>query len=175
MKKNYFCFMYKRKIIKVPRFQESEGFYTTKKLSEHMSKIRSTNTKPEKILGKKLWGLGLRYRKHVKKLPGKPDFVFNKYNVVIFIDGDFWHGYNWKKKKDIIKKNRDYWIPKIEKNIQRDKEQTELLIKMGYKVLRFWEHDVKMDFDACIQKILKELEKNGLVRKPHNYCQRQMV
>jgi len=150
--------MYKDKKIIVPRFEESEGFYTTSRLSKHMSKIKALNTKPEVKVAKTIWHHGYRYRKNVKNLPGKPDFVFRKYNLIIFIDGDFWHGYNWTEKKRKIKSNRDYWIPKIERNIQRDKEINLLLESKGFRVLRFWEHEVNKNFDNCIQKIISELE-----------------
>ena len=146
--------MYKREKIKVPRFEESAGFYTSEKLSKLMSKIKSLNTEPEIKLRKTLWGIGLRYHKNVKSLPGKPDLVINKFRLIIFIDGDFWHGYNWNLKKLKIKSNRAYWIPKIERNIQRDKEQTKQLEMMGFKVLRFWEHEISKDFGNCINRIL---------------------
>ena len=90
---------YPEKQIKVPRFTEENGFYTTKKRSELMGKIKSKNTKPEISLRKALWHLGYRYRKNVKSLPGNPDLVFSKYKLAVFVDGEFWHGYNWEQKK----------------------------------------------------------------------------
>lgn len=149
--------MYKNKTILVPRFKENNGFYTTKAHSRLMSKIKSENTKPEIKFRKFLWNLGLRYRVNVKNIIGKPDIVFKKYKLIIFIDGDFWHGFNWKEKKKRIKSNRDYWIPKIERNIQRDKEQMRELESQGYKVLRFWEHEINKNFEECISKVLEEL------------------
>lgn len=145
---------YSENKIKVPRFKEANGFYTTKQRSKHMSKIKSKDTKPEKKLRKFLWGLGIRYRKNVKKLPGTPDIVISKYNLVIFVDGEFWHGYNWKIKKQKIKSNRDFWIPKIERNIQRDNENNLKLTNDGWKVMRFWEHQIKKEFNVCVNKIL---------------------
>lgn len=103
-----------------------------------MSKIRSKNTTPEIKLRKLLWNVGIRYRINYKELPGKPDIVINKYKLVIFVDGEFWHGYNWEEKRNKIKTNRDYWIPKIEKNRIRDAKNTRELEKLGYTVLRFW-------------------------------------
>lgn len=80
--------------IKVPRFGEATGFYTTKQRSYNMSQIKGKNSKPELMLRKALWAKNLRFRLHDKTLPGKPDIVIKKYRLPIFIDGEFWHGYN---------------------------------------------------------------------------------
>lgn len=144
---------YPEKKIIVPRFNEASGFYTTKSRSKLMGKIKSKNTKPEIKLRKALWNLGHRYRKHVKKLPGSPDIVFSKHKLVIFVDGEFWHGYNWEEKKKKIKSNRGFWIPKIERNIQRDKQNKIKLEDEGWVVLRFWEHEINKDFDNCVKTI----------------------
>jgi DNA mismatch endonuclease (patch repair protein) len=119
-----------------------------------MSKIKSKDTNPEIKLRKFLWGLGIRYRKNVKKLPGSPDIVISKYKLVIFIDGEFWHGFNWATKKQKLKSNRDFWIPKIERNMQRDKENNLRLQNNGWKVMRFWEHQIKKEFNVCVNTIL---------------------
>ena len=144
---------YSENNIVVPNFCEANGFYTTKQRSKLMQKIKSQDTKPELRLKKELWKLGLRYRKNLKKLPGCPDIVFIKWKIAIFVDGEFWHGYNWELKKERIKVNRDFWIPKIERNIQRDKNNDQLLKDEGWKVLRFWESDLKRDLDGCVDKI----------------------
>ena len=144
--------------IPVPRFCEEAGFYTTTKRSEMMSKIRSKNTKPENKLRKALWGMGIRYRINVKSLPGSPDLVIKKYRLAVFVDGEFWHGYNWKEKKQAIKRNRAFWIPKIERNILRDKQNNEKLRNQGYTVFRFWEQEIKKEFGACINQILQHIE-----------------
>lgn len=124
-----------------------------------MSKIRSTNTKSEIVFRKALWKIGFRYRLNLASLPGKPDIVLNKYKIVIFIDGEFWHGYNWEKKKETIKANRPYWVAKIEKNISRDEQNNTILQNMGYKVIRFWESEVKKELDLCISKVLAIIER----------------
>lgn len=134
------------------------GFTTTKSRSDLMKKIRATDTKFEVRLRKKLWALGYRYRKNYAKLPGKPDIVFLKAKVVVFVDGEFWHGYNWSEKKQKIKSNRDYWIKKIEKNIERDKKNNAKLKEMGFTVLRFWEKEIKKDIESCIQLIVANIE-----------------
>jgi DNA mismatch endonuclease (patch repair protein) len=145
--------------IKVPRFNEESGFYTTKSRSNQMSKIRGKNTKAEIKFRKALWAKGYRYRINYKNLIGKPDIVFKKYRTVVFIDGGFWHGFNWKEKKEKIKTNRDFWIPKIERNIQRDEEVNSTLEEMGYKVFRFWEHQLKKDFESCFIEVVDYLNK----------------
>lgn len=146
--------IYKEEKIKVPRFNEELGFYTTKKRSKIMSKIRGINTKPEMLFRKALWTKGIRYRVNNKKLPGKPDVSIQKYKLAIFIDGEFWHGHNWNERKETIQSNRDFWIPKIERNMQRDNEVNLQLADMGYTVFRFWERDIKNELDKCINDVL---------------------
>ena len=122
-----------------------------------MKKIRSVNTEPEQILRKELWKLGYRYRLNHKKLYGKPDIVLSKNKVIIFIDGEFWHGYKWENKKPKIKANREYWIKKIEGNIKRDKCNNLKLRRLGFIVLRFWEHQIRKDLSGCIIKIQSKI------------------
>jgi DNA mismatch endonuclease (patch repair protein) len=145
----------------VPRFEEANGFYTTAERSKLMSKIKGKNTIPEVMFRKELWKLGIRYRIHNRKLPGNPDIVISKFRIVIFIDGEFWHGYNWKEKKKKIKTNRDFWIPKIERNMQRDLENALKLEILGYKVFRFWEHKIKKDINGCIASIKDYIKSNN--------------
>ncbi|SDQ15868.1 T/G mismatch-specific endonuclease [Flagellimonas zhangzhouensis] len=148
---------YSQERIKVPRFNEESGFYTTPERSKIMGKIRGKNTKPELAFRKALWQEGYRYRIDYKKLIGKPDIALKKYKTVIFIDGEFWHGYNWVERKEKIKTNREFWIPKIERNIQRDEEVNLALDEMGYKVFRFWETEVKKNLHDCLEQVLDHL------------------
>lgn len=143
------------KRIKVFRFKKELGFITTPERSGLMSKISGSDTKPELKLRKGLWALGFRYRINFKKLPGKPDIVMQKRKIAIFIDGEFWHGYDWKTKKSKIKANRGFWIPKIERNMQRDKANNIKLQLMGYRVKRFWAHEVLEDVDKCLREIFE--------------------
>lgn len=115
------------------------GFETTLARSNLMSKIKSNSTKPEIVLRKILWSKGHRYRLNSKKLFGKPDIVFSKYKMVIFVDGEFWHGYNWQNKKKQIKSNRAYWIKKIEKNMAKDVEVNTHYEERGWTIHRFWQ------------------------------------
>jgi DNA mismatch endonuclease (patch repair protein) len=141
------------RLIKVPRFEEKHGFSTTLQRSLLMSKIKGKNTTPEMLLRKILWKGGLRYRLHNKKLPGNPDIVIRKFMLVIFIDGEFWHGYNWEQKKTKIQANRDFWIPKIERNMQRDSTNNTKLTNMGFRVFRFWEQRIKKDLTGIVEEI----------------------
>jgi DNA mismatch endonuclease (patch repair protein) len=150
---------YSKERIKVPRFNEASGFYTTPQRSKIMSKIKGKNTKPELTFRKALYASGYRYRIDYKKLIGKPDIALNKYKTVIFIDGEYWHGYNWKERKPKIKTNREFWIAKIERNMQRDEEVNEALEQMGYTIFRFWESEVKKELDRCLNEVLKHLKK----------------
>ncbi|WDF45998.1 very short patch repair endonuclease [Chryseobacterium sp. KACC 21268] len=133
-------------------------FNTTLERSKLMSKIKGKDTQPEIIFRKALWSEGLRYWLNVSKLPGKPDVVLRKYKVAIFIDGDFWHGYNWEEKKLRIKSNAEYWIKKIERNMERDLENTAALQEMGYTVFRFWEHNIKKDLTSCLFQVKSFIE-----------------
>ena len=139
--------------VKVPRFNEEAGFYVTSRSTNTMKKIKSQNSKAEILLRRSLWKQGFRYRILNSKIAGKPDIVFLKNKLAIFIDGDFWHGFEWEKKKKNLKSNLKYWIPKIERNIQRDIEVNNLLENQGWQVLRFWEHQVLNETENCIIKI----------------------
>ena len=123
--------------------------------SKMMSKIRSTGGKAETLLAKRIWHEGYRYFRNYKKLPGKPDIAITKYKIAIFVDGEFWHGYDWDNQKlKRIHTNRDYWIPKIEKNMAKDKQVNEELRNMGWIVIRFWEkHEVLININECVLEV----------------------
>ena len=118
-----------------------------------MQDIRSKDTTIELTLRKALWKKGIRYRKNYKGLIGKPDIVITKYRIVVFCDSDFWHGYDWDNRKLRIKSNQEYWIPKIERNMKRDKEVTAVLVEQGWIVLRFWEHSIRKNLESCLDDI----------------------
>ena len=149
---------YPEERIKVPRFNEESGFYTTPKRSKIMSKIRGKNTKPELAFRKALYAAGYRYRIDYKKLIGKPDILLKKYKTAIFIDGEYWHGHNWKERKPKIKTNREFWIAKIERNMQRDREVNRELERLGYKVFRFWETEIKKELGRCLAEVTEHLQ-----------------
>ena len=118
-----------------------------------MRAIKSKDTSIELALRKALWHKGIRYRKNYKNLPGKPDIVITKYRIAIFCDSDFWHGFDWDNRHQRIKSNREYWIPKIERNMERDKDVTAQLEALGWRVIRFWEFQIKKELDACVSVI----------------------
>jgi DNA mismatch endonuclease (patch repair protein) len=110
------------------------------------------------MLRSALWQMGLRYRKNVETLPGKPDIVFICARVVVFCDGDFWHGRNWEEQKSKLCQgtNAEYWLSKIERNIERDRLNNALLEADGWSVLRLWETEIKRDLQAAA-KLVKEM------------------
>lgn len=123
--------------------------HTPEQRHKNMQAIKNKDSVIEKLLREELWHRGLRYQKNVKKIYGCPDIAFIGKKVAIFCDSEFWHGYDWKKRKDDIKTRREFWIPKIERNIQRDKEVTERLESDGWIVLRFWGNSIKEKLKEC--------------------------
>ena len=128
-------------------------FLTPEQRSKLMSAIRSTNTKDEVRLAKALWALGYRYRRNNKTVFGKPDFTFKKIKLAIFVDGEFFHGKDWDIDRNRIKTNSEFWIKKIERNMQRDIEVNAYLESQNWKILRFWSNDIKKNLDSCILEI----------------------
>lgn len=126
---------------------------TPEQRRKNMKAIKSKDTSIELMLRKALWRSGIRYRKNYKVLPGKPDIAITKYRIAVFCDSDFWHGYDWENRKQRIKSNREYWIPKIERNMKRDQDVTEQLEQMGWIVLRFWEWQIKKHIEECLSCI----------------------
>ena len=122
---------------------------TKEQISYNMKRVKSKDSEIELLLRKELWNRGLRYQKNVKTIFGKPDIVFKGKNIAVFCDSEFWHGFDWENRKDQIKSRRDFWIPKIERNIQRDIEVTEKLTETGWIVLRFWGKDIKKNCTKC--------------------------
>lgn len=134
---------------------EETGSMTEKERSYCMSRIKGKGTSIETMLSKALWHSGLRFRKNSSSIYGHPDISIKKYKIAIFCDGDFWHGYDWENRRDDIKTNRAYWIPKIERNIEKDEEVNHILTAMGYKVIRIWEHEIRNDLDGTVSMIIR--------------------
>lgn len=125
-----------------------------------MSSIPSKNTEPELMLRKALWKENLRYRVNYKMLFGKPDIVFTKYRVVVFCDGDFWHGHNWAIRglnslEEELAGYSDFWRSKIQHNIEGDTQVTQALESQGWTVIRIWESDIRRDLNECV-RIVKD-------------------
>lgn len=120
-----------------------------------MSKISGTETKPEILVRKYLFGKGFRFRKNDKRLPGRPDIVLPKYKTVIFIHGCFWHGHHCKAGK-LPETNKDFWENKINSNMERDKKNQHKLEKLGWKIIITWQ--CKLKNEKVLTKKLKEIE-----------------
>ncbi len=122
---------------------------------KNMKSIHSKDTSIEICLRKALWRKGYRYRTNYKLLPGSPDIAFTKYKVAVFCDSEFFHGKDWQTLKlRLAKGNRsEFWINKIQKNIDHDNYVNEELAKIGWKVIRFWGMDIKMNTENCISVI----------------------
>ncbi len=129
--------------------------HTPEQRHKNMQAIKNKNTEIERILQKELWSRGLRYRKNVNKIFGKPDLVFISKKVAVFCDSEFWHGYNWEERKQDFKSHQDFWVTKIERNIARDKEVTQKLTEEGWTVLRFWGKEIKNNTMYCADIIEK--------------------
>ncbi len=121
--------------------------------SENMKRIKSKDTSIELLLRKELWKRGLRYRKNVKDIYGKPDIVFKNKKVAVFVDSEFWHGKQFLEGKYIPKTNSSFWITKLKRNIERDKQVNKKLKEEGWTVLRFWGEDIQSDLASCADKI----------------------
>jgi len=123
---------------------------TPEQRSYMMSRVRSTDTKPELAVRRLVHARGLRFRKHCARLPGRPDLVFIAAKVAVFVDGDYWHGWRFPTWKD---KLSSYWKGKIERNRRRDLCNFRKLRRKGWRVIRVWEHEVERDAKRCIDLI----------------------
>jgi DNA mismatch endonuclease (patch repair protein) len=141
----------------------SPSFKGFKPASETSSRVKQANravdTKAERLLRRAVWTLGLRYRKNVRTLPGKPDLVFRGARVAVFCDGDFWHGRDWGHLRSRLERraNPQYWIPKIEANRRRDALHRRALRRAGWTVLSLWETDILRHPEAAAGKIATAL------------------
>ena len=133
--------------------------HTPEQRRKNMQAIGSKDTKIEIALRHELWSRGLHYRKNCKGIPGHPDIAFIGKKIAIFCDSEFWHGYEWENRKEKIKTNRDFWISKIERNIQRDSEVNEILRNDGWTVIRFWGEQIRKDVTSCADIICSALNK----------------
>lgn len=130
---------------------------TKEQRHKNMSHIKSKDTSIEVKLCRELWHKGYRYRKNYRQLPGKPDIAITKYKVAIFCDSEFFHGKDWEVLKPRLQKgdNAEYWIPKIQRNRERDDEVNKKLLFLGWTVIRFWGKDIMKHIDECV-KVVEE-------------------
>lgn len=130
-----------------------------------MARVTGRDTGPELTIRRALWRRGLRYRLHAKALPGKPDIAFPASKVAVFVDGDFWHGNQWKLRgfpslgaqfENVS--NRDYWVAKVTRNVRRDAEVDRRLRELGWRVVRVWESDLRRDLEACVRRVVRQVQ-----------------
>ncbi len=154
-----------------PEKLRSPSFAGLSPSSEASSRAKRANrkkdTKHELLLQRELWRRGVRYRKYVVGLPGNPDLVFHGDRVVVFCDGDFWHGRHWRRLRSQLSRrhNAAYWIEKIATNRKRDRATTRRLEEAGWIVLRLWETDILRDLASAVQKILDAVHPRSAISK----------
>ena len=129
--------------------------HTPEQRRKNMQAVKNKDSQIELLLRKELWSRGLRYRKNVNRIYGKPDIVFIGKKVAVFCDSEFWHGYNWEERKKDFKSHQEFWIPKIKRNMERDAEVTAKLESEGWTVLRFWGNEIKKNTAQCADIIEK--------------------
>ena len=129
-------------------------------VSQVMRRVHSRDTSPEVSLRRALWKRGLRYRLYSRRLPGQPDIIFPSAKLAVFVDGDFWHGNQWRLRRlsSLEDQFRDsasagYWIPKIRRNMERDARANEELAGMSWLVIRIWESELRENVDACADRV----------------------
>ena len=133
--------------------------HTPEQRRKNMQAVKNKDSEIELLLRKELWHRGLRYQKNSKKVFGHPDIVFLGKKVAVFVDSEFWHGYDWENRKHDFKSHQEFWIPKIERNMQRDAEVNEKLQSEGWTVFRFWGKDIKRNIEQCanaVERAVKE-------------------
>ena len=129
---------------------------------------KKTDTRCEVMLRRSLWAAGCRYRKNVPGLPGRPDVAFLGSKIAVFCDGDFWHGRDWESRRQKLSRgnNSAYWLAKIQRNIERDRENDHRLQEMGWTVLRFWESQVRSDLAGVVRSVLEALHGREALHAP---------
>lgn len=150
---------------------------TPEQRSRAMSHIKGKDTSIEVLLRKALWHKGIRYRKNYKKLPGSPDIAITKHKIAIFCDSEFFHGYNWEIKIQKLGQNREYWIKKIERNMERDRENDFKLLAMEWVPMHFWGHDIQKHTEDCVGAVedlifeLQMLRFNDIIDENRDYIE----
>ena len=134
--------------------------HTPEQRRKNMQAIKNRDSEIELLLRKELWHRGLRYQKNSKKVFGHPDIVFLGKKVAVFVDSEFWHGYDWETRKHDFKSHQEFWIPKIERNMQRDIEVNTTLQSEGWTVLRFWGKEIKNNLNGCADSIERAVRNN---------------
>jgi DNA mismatch endonuclease, patch repair protein len=157
----------RRQISTAPSFRKLRT--SSSQASRALAGNRATDTKCERLLRSELWRLGLRFRKNVRSLPGKPDVVFRRERVVVFCDGDFWHGKNWESRRRRLRmgSNPEYWVAKIQSNIARDRSYDRRLEQFGWKVVRLWESQILADPVKSARQVQRLVLRRRAKLDPH--------
>ncbi|MBO4326196.1 MAG: DNA mismatch endonuclease Vsr [Clostridia bacterium] len=135
---------------------------TPEQISYNMKQVKNKDSVIELALRKELWNRGLHYRKNVNRITGHPDIAFIGKKIAVFVDSEFWHGYDWEARKADFKSHQEFWVPKIERNMQRDQEVNEALKEQGWTVLRFWGKEIKKNVSGCadiVERAVKGMKK----------------
>lgn len=130
-----------------------KAYDSTPETRKRMGKVKLKGGKAEMMLAKALWHRGYRYRRNDKQLPGSPDIAILRYRIAVFVDGEFWHGKDWGTRKKALKRNREYWIEKIEENMARDYRNDILLRQMDWISVHIWEKDVLHSLPKCVLEV----------------------
>ena len=133
--------------------------------SRNMSRVRGSNTKPEIIVRSLLHRLGYRFRVNRRDLPGKPDIVLAKYQTVAFVHGCFWHRHPGCKRASMPATRRDFWIAKLQKNVERDKRDRRELRRAGWQVIVLWECDIRRDPIGSVMAAVKKFDSAAAARE----------
>jgi DNA mismatch endonuclease (patch repair protein) len=129
---------------------------TARQRSYCMSRVKNRDTDLESLVRSELFKRGWRFRKHVPSLPGRPDIVFVRQRVAVFVDGDFWHGYRFPRWSASVS---EFWVRKIQKNRKRDRNNYSKLRRLGWRVVRVWQHQIKRDLNSSIERLESLLSK----------------
>lgn len=129
------------------------SYDSTPETRRRMSRVKLKGGRAETLLAKALWHKGFRYRRNDKRLPGSPDIAICTYRVAVFVDGEFWHGKNWDARRERLRRNRAYWIEKIEENMARDRRNDQLLTQSGWLPVHLWEQEVIKNLPACVAAV----------------------
>ena len=138
---------------------------TLPEVSKRMSQVRLKRGIAEVNLAKALWHRGIRYRLNYRALSGSPDIAITKHKIAVFVDGEFWHGQDWVKRKAKLKNNREYWIEKIEENMARDARNNMILSASGWEVIHFWEKEVLKNVNDCANAIIALIPAQGRLNR----------
>ena len=132
---------------------------------KNMQRVRNKDSQIELKLRRALWHAGFRYRKNLRSVFGCPDVVFLRLKIAVFCDSEFWHGFDWENRKHDFKSRQDFWIPKIERNMARDREVNEHLTAQGWIVLRFFGKQIQRNVDECVRIIAQTVAARKLEMK----------